>query len=116
MKMKLSAVLLAAAFLPFAAYAEFTGPGAVAPLTNAAAVDKAADDAPVTLEGKIVRQLHHEHYEFRDAGGKTVTVEIDRKRLPAEKFDQNTRLRIHGKVDKEWNGRKIDVKRVEILR
>ncbi|MCP1289299.1 NirD/YgiW/YdeI family stress tolerance protein [Chromobacterium sp. S0633] len=114
--MKTITVLLTAAALslPFAAQAEFAGPGVPAAVTTVAAAQKAADDTPVTLEGKIVRQIDHKRYEFRDATG-SMTVKISQKRLPAQKIDPNSKLRIVGEVDKELTSTKVDAKLVEVL-
>lgn len=101
--------------LPLAAHAQYTGPGVTAPLTSVAAALTAADDALVMLEGTVVRQLGHERYEFRDATG-SIPVEIDAKRLPAQSFNDSTKVRLSGEVDRELGGREIDVKQVDILR
>ncbi|MCP9761186.1 NirD/YgiW/YdeI family stress tolerance protein, partial [Aquitalea sp. S1-19] len=61
------------------------------------------------------KQLTHETYQFRDASGEGV-VEIDGKHLPTVKFDDKTRVRLSGKVDKEISGVEVDVKSVQILR
>lgn len=122
MKTRLLVALLLA--VPFFAHAEFTGPrassssaGSRAVVTTVAAANKAADDTPVLLEGKITRQLASERYEFADATG-SIQLKIDDDYLPAEKFDQTTPLRIKGKVDRRWNQRQryIDVKSVQIIR
>ncbi|MXR37294.1 NirD/YgiW/YdeI family stress tolerance protein [Neisseriaceae bacterium B2N2-7] len=107
------------AALPFAAHAEYTGPGAVlaAPATvvTAAAAARLADHAAVTLEGNVVNKLSKDKYTFRDASGE-IRVEIDHKYLPAENFDATSRVRLSGKVDKEISGVEVDVKSVQILR
>lgn len=102
------------ALLPLAAHAEFVGAGSSPELTTVATALQAADDSRVLLEGHIVRQIDAEHYEFQDASG-TARVEIDHKYLPTEKFTAHSKLRLHGKVDKEFSGSKIEVKKVEIL-
>ncbi|MGL6071408.1 YgiW/YdeI family stress tolerance OB fold protein [Craterilacuibacter sp.] len=118
---KLAITALIAALLPLAASAgtaphSYTGPSAVPSVTTISAAQKAADDTRFVLEGQIVKQLSHDTYQFRDASGEGV-VEIDGKHLPAVKFDDKTRVRLSGKVDKDWyqTTPEIDVKMVELL-
>ncbi|NWK78468.1 YgiW/YdeI family stress tolerance OB fold protein [Aquitalea sp. LB_tupeE] len=114
MKKTLS-MLSIAALLPLSAHAEFIGDGSTPAITTVAKALQAADDSRVMLEGNIVRQIDHKHYEFKDASG-SAKVEIDSKYLPAEKFTAQSKVRLQGKVDKEFTGSKIDVKQVEILK
>lgn len=95
------------------ALAQFTGPGAHQVVTTAAAAATAADDTQVVLEGTLARQLSPDSYEFRDATG-SITVEIDAEDFP-RKVDANTRVRLHGEVDRDLRSVEIDVKRIEIL-
>jgi uncharacterized protein (TIGR00156 family) len=95
------------------ALAQFTGPGAAPAVTTATGAAKAADDTQVVLEGILARQISSDTYEFRDATG-SVTVEIDTEDFPG-KVDANTRVRLHGEVDRDLRSVEIDVKRIEIL-
>ncbi|MGL6071407.1 YgiW/YdeI family stress tolerance OB fold protein [Craterilacuibacter sp.] len=117
--MKHFAVMALIAALPFAAHAEYTGPGAAAAapagVVTAVAAAKMADHAAVTLEGQVVNKLGKDSYTFRDASGE-IRVEIDHQYLPAENFDAATRVRLSGKVDREISGVEVDVKSVQILR
>ncbi|MBL8417636.1 MAG: NirD/YgiW/YdeI family stress tolerance protein [Dechloromonas sp.] len=122
--MKKKILLVCMLAMPFVAQAQFTGPrvsGAgqanSAVVTTVAAASKAAVDTPVLLEGRIIRQIARERYEFADATG-TIVVEIDDEDLPREQFDDSTPLRIKGEVDRRWNQRQryIDVKSVQIVR
>lgn len=92
----------------------YTGPGAIAQITQVSAALEAADDTPVVLEGRLLRQLRDEHYEFADQSG-SIEVEIDDEDLPAQPIDQNSRVRLYGEVDRDLTGRSIDVDRVELL-
>ncbi len=120
---KLAITALIAAVLPVAAIAgnsvahSYTGPSAVPVLKSIVEAQKGADDARFVLEGQVVKQLSKDTYQFRDASGEGV-VEIDSKHLPVEKFDQSSRVRLSGKIDKDWYEAtpEIDVKSVEILR
>lgn len=95
------------------AQAQFTGPSARPQVTTAAAAARAADDTQVVLEGTLARQISSDSYEFRDATG-SVTVEIDAEDFP-QKVDANTRVRLHGEVDRDLRSIEIDVKRIEVL-
>lgn len=111
----LTTLALAAALLPLFAWAEFTGPSTQPTVTTVQQAQGAADKVPATLEGYIVRRLDGEHYEFRDLAGATMRVEIDDKVLPATPFGPERKLRLSGKVDKDWSRRELEVKRVELL-
>lgn len=106
-----------AALAVAAASAQFTGPGATAPHRSVADVlQNAVDDARVDLEGYIMRQVGREKFIFSD-GQAEIRIEIDAKHMPAERFDERTRVRIHGEVEKDFlESPEIDVDRVEILR
>lgn len=90
----------------------FTGP---APTLMTVAVAKTLrDDAWVVLEGNITRQIGHELYEFRDASG-TIMVEIDDKYWVGQSATPDTRLRIEGEIDRDWNSLEVDAKSVRVL-
>lgn len=93
--------------------AGYTGPGAQSVVNDVAAAREAADETPVVLEGRIVRQLKHEHYAFQDATG-TLEVEIDDEDWPATPVDDQRTVRLYGEVDKELFGRRIDVEHIEV--
>ena len=110
----LRAVFATSLLLPASlALAQYTGPSARPSVTTAAAAAKAADDTQVVLEGTLARQISSDTYEFRDATG-SVTAEIDAEDFPG-KMDGNTRVRLHGEVDRDLRSVEIDVKRIEIL-
>ncbi|EPB4368941.1 YgiW/YdeI family stress tolerance OB fold protein [Citrobacter freundii] len=90
----------------------FTGP--VPTLTTVAVAKTLRDDAWVVLEGNITRQIGHELYEFRDASG-TIMVEIDDKYWMGQNATPETRLRIEGEIDRDWNSLEVDAKSVRVL-
>lgn len=91
----------------------FKGPS---PATTTIAQAKSLrDDAWVVLEGKIVRQIWHELYEFQDSTG-TVNIDIDDKRWRGQTATSNDKVRIEGEVDKDWNSIEIDVQTVRVLK
>lgn len=78
----------------------FVGPGASPPVYRAADVLKAADDAPCSLEGKIVAKVagRKNRYIFEDASGRIV-VEIKRKVFDGVTVTPENLVRIEGEVD-----------------
>ncbi|EKU11987.1 YgiW/YdeI family stress tolerance OB fold protein [Campylobacter showae] len=110
-KIVLSAALASAMF----AAGGFVGKGA----TSASTVKQALalpDDARVVLEGKIVSEFRPEHYLFVDKNGDTIEVEIDNNDWRGVTVDENTPVRIQGKVDKDFMETSINVKSIEIIK
>ncbi|WON76499.1 YgiW/YdeI family stress tolerance OB fold protein [Serratia sp. UGAL515B_01] len=91
----------------------FTGqkPG----LTSVAQAKNLRDDTWVIFEGKIVKQVGHELYEFRDSSG-TIHVDIDDKDWMGQTASPNDKVRIEGEIDKDWNRIEIDVKNLSVLK
>ncbi|MGQ7959846.1 NirD/YgiW/YdeI family stress tolerance protein [Pseudomonas sp. SP16.1] len=114
--MKRSALaLLALPLLSTAAFATgYTGPGVTPQVTSVSAALEAGDDTQVVLEGQIVKRLQDELYEFKDASG-TIQVEIDDEDWPNQNVSETAKVRLSGEVDKDFNGREIDVDRVELI-
>lgn len=102
--------------------AGYSGPGSEAgkpapsaQVTTVKVAKEAADDTPAVLEGSIVKRLHGEHYEFKDATG-SMQVEIDHEDWPqGVDVSEKTKVRLTGEVDHERKGVEIDVDRVEVL-
>ncbi|MBX9716332.1 MAG: NirD/YgiW/YdeI family stress tolerance protein [Burkholderiaceae bacterium] len=97
--------------------AQFVGPGAASPYRTVAEILKSApDDMRVELEGFIVKQVGKEKFIFTD-GQSEIRVEIDQKYMPADRFDERTRLRIRGEVEKDFlESPEIDVDSVVLLK
>ncbi|MBD9482819.1 NirD/YgiW/YdeI family stress tolerance protein [Pseudomonas sp. PDM14] len=113
MKTRYLALLVAPLFSTAALAAGYTGPGAQA-ITTVAAAQEAVDDANVVLQGHIIKKLGDEKYEFKDSSG-TITVEIDDEDMPPVAFDDKTKVKLTGEVDKGMMKREIDVDLVEVL-
>ncbi len=93
--------------LTIEALADYQGPGSEAfrhqrpTLSSVADVLKAAeDDQRVTLTGHIIRQIGRKEFLFQDETGEVV-IEIDADVMPAQPFDEKTRVRIDGEAEKE---------------
>lgn len=114
MKTRYLAFLLAPLFSTAALAAGYTGPGAQ-PVTTVAAANEAGDDTPVTLQGFVTKKINNDDkYEFRDNTG-TITVEIDDEDLPATPFNDKTKVKLTGEVEKNLMSREVDVDVVEII-
>ncbi|MCR4941660.1 MAG: NirD/YgiW/YdeI family stress tolerance protein [Campylobacter sp.] len=73
-----------------------------------------ADDTKVMIEGKIVKKLGGDKYEFVDDKGDKITVEINEEDFRGQRIAKNTNIRIKGEVDKDANGVEIDTDWLEI--
>lgn len=91
----------------------FTGPAPTQ--TSVSQAKKQWDDAWVVLEGNIIRQVGHELYEFRDSSG-TVYVDIDNKYWMGQTASPADKIHIKGEVDRGWDGIKIDVKNIQVMK
>jgi uncharacterized protein (TIGR00156 family) len=92
----------------------FEGPGATSKVMSVTSVKDMRDDIKVVLEGYLIRQISDEHYIFKDDTGE-IEVEIDDEDFRGAKVTPNTKLRISGEVDKDWDSIKIDVDYLETL-
>ncbi|WP_409261372.1 YgiW/YdeI family stress tolerance OB fold protein [Pseudomonas putida] len=113
MKTRYLALILAPLFSTAALAAGYTGPGALSVTTVAAAHD-AADDTPVVLQGYVTKINNDDKYEFKDNTG-TITVEIDDEDLPPTPFNDKTKVKLTGEVEKHLMSREVDVDIVEII-
>ena len=115
MKTRYLALLLAPLFSTAALAAGYTGPGAQ-PVTTVAAANEAADDTPVQLQGFVTKKINNDDkYEFKDDTG-TITVEIDNEDLPATPFNDKTKVKLTGEVEKNLMSREVDVDVLEIVK
>lgn len=107
----------ASALFGASATAQYVGTTTVPTYRSVADVLKnPVDDAPVTLEGTISKQLGKKKYMFTD-GTAEIRIEVDRKHLPATPFDEKTRVRIQGDIEKDFmQSPEIDVKDLAIVK
>ncbi|MEG0862545.1 YgiW/YdeI family stress tolerance OB fold protein [Pseudomonas sp. NUPR-001] len=114
MKKRYLALLLAPLFSTAALATGYTGPGAQ-PVTTVAAANDAADDTPVVLQGFVVKKLNNDDkFEFKDNTG-TITVEIDKEDMPPVPFNDKTKVKLTGEVEKHLMSREVDVDLVEVI-
>lgn len=128
-KFTIPAVLAALVFMAAPALAAFEGPGSKGnpgggfsgPITatdesTVKSAKELPDDTRVILTGNIISQTGKEHYIFRDATG-DIRVDIDKKRFQGQSVTPDTKVRIFGKVDKDFGKEvEIDVKQLEVLK
>ncbi|CAD6106759.1 YgiW/YdeI family stress tolerance OB fold protein [Escherichia coli] len=74
-------------------------------------VKSLSDDTWVTLRGNIIERLSDDLYIFKDNTG-TMNVDIDYKYWYGLTVTPQDVVEIQGKIDKDWNSVKIDVKRI----
>ncbi|MNJ61061.1 Bacterial OB fold (BOF) protein [compost metagenome] len=86
-------------------------------MTTVAAANDAADDTPVVLQGYVIKKVNNDDkYEFKDSTStSTITVEIDNEDMPGVPFNENTKVKLTGEVEKKLMSREIDVDRVEVI-
>ena len=114
MKIRYLPLILAPLFSTAALAAGYTGPGAQS-ITTVAAAKEAADDTPVVLQGYITKKVNNDDkYEFKDNTG-SITVEIDNEDLPVTPFNEKTKVKLTGEVEKHLMSREVDVDIVEII-
>jgi uncharacterized protein (TIGR00156 family) len=82
----------------------YKGPGAA--VISVEEAKNLHDDAPVILQGKIVRFLGDEKYLFSDDSG-NITIEIDNRIWGMLSVDHNDLVEISGEIDRDY--RKIEV-------
>ncbi len=106
------AILLA----PCSVSAQYVGPSSQPVYRSVADVLKnPVDDAPVALDGYLVRHLRKDKYVFSD-GETEIRVEIDRKIFPLKPVSEKTRIQIRGEVEKEFmQSPEIDVGHIAVF-
>lgn len=107
--------LFSAGFEPSVKAGGFVGAGSASIMSVKEAL-KLKDDANVVLMGNIISQIKSEHYNFKDSNGDIIEIEIDDHLWGNITADENTRLKIFGKIDKDFTKTSIDVKRIELLK
>lgn len=92
----------------------FVGPRAGGIVTVKEILDNPTDDMRVVLLGNVTSQISDDKFTFADKTG-NIVVEIDNKNMPADqKITPETSVKLFGKVKKDWNKIKVDIKFVEV--
>jgi uncharacterized protein (TIGR00156 family) len=108
--------LLLAPFISTTSFAAggYNGPSTSEAIATVAAATEARDNADVVLQGKVVRKLKNDLYEFRDKTG-SISVEIDDDVWPTQSISEQTLVKLVGEVDRDLFDRKIDVDLIEVI-
>ncbi|KWE64607.1 hypothetical protein WL77_19460 [Burkholderia ubonensis] len=119
MKQLARILTIALAALPAAVYAQYTGPSALATTTVKDLLANGKDDQHVQLQGRIVKHIGGEDYEFADATG-TIRVEIDDKLwvwAGGQPVSDKSEVKLTGEFERKWSGRvKVDADRIDVVR
>ena len=81
-------------------------------IKNVKDAQNAKDDAPIMIEGKILKQVGKNDFIFQDATGQ-IQIDVSKKAWQGQEITPNDNIVIYGKVDKEWNKTELDVKRIQ---
>lgn len=100
-------------------YSQYKGPGNEQKIytvkeikDNAVKLDR--QDIIVAVRGKIIQQLNHNTYLFKDATG-SIHAEIKKKNMPSFPFDEKTTVILRGEVDYDLlEGTELEVDEVII--
>ena len=104
---------MATTAVPFAAQAQFIGPGVSESIKTVADAKNAYDDTYVELTGHIVNKVEDETYMFRDSSG-DIKIEIEDEDFRGQEVTPETTVTIKGEVDKGWGDVEIDVDSLEV--
>lgn len=126
-KIKLAAVLCAFA-VPFAAVAAGPSgfdnqarPGAPQGFTHqkmdsiAQLKSDAKDDQIVVIDGRFTKQIKKEKYEFTDAKGDTILVELDDEKNWSH-VQKDAKVELTAEVDKDFTSTELDALEVKVLK
>lgn len=76
---------------------------------------RANDETAVTLTGTIVRQIKHEHFEFKDTTG-SISIEVDDDLINPKLLKAGTKVKIVGEIDTHrYKPTDIEVVKIEIV-
>lgn len=92
----------------------YVGPSASPPVHTVAGALEAPDDTQAVVQGKILKWLKGEHYEFKDATGSMI-VEIDDELWPATPVSERATVKLTGEVEREFFRRTLDVESLELM-
>lgn len=87
----------------------YTGPGG--PMATTAEAAQLADDAPVTLVGKLESQIDDDEYVLRDGAG-TMVVEIKGRAWNGLTVGPEDTVELAGRVDRDRKKAKVEIYRV----
>ena len=77
--------------------------------------DKAKDDQIVVLEGRFTKQLEKDKYEFTDAKGDTIVVDLDDD-MNWSHVKKDALMELTAEVDKDFTSTKLDALEAKLLK
>ncbi|ABV89422.1 NirD/YgiW/YdeI family stress tolerance protein [Shewanella pealeana] len=114
MSKKLTGLIILSAVLTMPAMAAYNGPGVASHVNTAADAANAKDDTPVELTGYLVQSLGDENYLFRDESG-DIKVEIDNRLMRDIEITGESKVKLVGQVDDEWQGIEIEIDSLRLV-
>lgn len=82
--------------------AQYVGPSSIPSYNTVETIlENPIDDMPVVLDGFIIKKVGKEKYIFTDGTGE-IRIDLDNKYLPGQTFDDKTKVRIRGEVEKDF--------------
>lgn len=118
LRTRFSLILLSvSALLSPLASAQYAGSSNAATYRSVADVLKnPIDDAPVVLEGHIIKQVGKKKYIFSD-GTAEIRVEVDQKYFPTTPINEKTKVQIRGEIEKDFlQSPEIDIEYLAIIK
>lgn len=84
-------------------------------MTTIAQTKSMHDDSRVVLEGYIVAQIDDDDFTFKDNTG-TIRIDVEDQAWNGLNVTKNDKIRIHGKLDKEFTNSSIEVYQIELVK
>ena len=112
---RLLLTILISAFLATGASAQFVGPSSSRYEITVSEAQAARRGQTISLEGYIVKHLRDNYYLFRDKTGE-MRAKIDRHIWRDRKVTSKTRVRLSGKLDRDFREHYINVRRLDLVK
>ena len=108
------AILISFFALTTITFAGSTPPGATSGVVTVNSIGDMRDDARVSIEGHLVRQLSEDHYIIKDFTGE-IEVRIDDEDFRGVDITPKIKNRLSGEVDKDTHNVTVEVDYLEIV-
>jgi len=112
---KIAAALLLSISLTTGASAQFAGPSKSERITTVERVQTGSRGQNVTLKGFVLKHIRDRYYLFRDSTGE-IRVRIDRLRWRGRKVTAETRVRLTGRIDRDFRELYVNVSQLDVLK
>jgi uncharacterized protein (TIGR00156 family) len=108
------ATLLLSAFMTINASAQFIGPSAQTKIVKVEELQTARRGQEATLQGYVIKHLRDRYYLFRDTSGE-IRVRIDRPLWRNRRVTSKDRIRLSGRIDRDFQEFYLNVSRLELI-